>query len=149
MAGFVETYRAVVAPEELDHLGHMNVQHYMAALSDAAFSLMTEMGMGVRTIERTRIGIAAVHMDISFLREIHLGAVVVMESAVAAVDGRKVRFLHRLRDAETGEVCMSARVLGVVMDLEKRKACELPPEVRERTRAMAVGDGALDESGEG
>ena len=138
--GWSETYRAVVAPSDLDHLGHMNVQHYMAALSDGAFSIMTEIGLGVRTIETERVGMAAVRMEIDFLREIHVGAVVVMESAVAWAEPRKVMFMHRLRDLETGEMCMRCKGLGVVLDLDARRARELPPQVLERARARAVGE---------
>ena len=35
---FVETYRATVAPSDCDHLGHMNVKHYFAAVSDGMFA---------------------------------------------------------------------------------------------------------------
>ena len=44
MATFVETYCAVVAPMDCDHLGHMNVQHYFAAVSDGMFSMMARLG---------------------------------------------------------------------------------------------------------
>jgi acyl-CoA thioesterase FadM len=43
---FVETYRATVAPSDCDHLGHMNVQHYFAAVSDGMFAIMVRLGLG-------------------------------------------------------------------------------------------------------
>lgn len=39
MSAFLETYRAAVAPADYDHLGHMNVQHYFAAVSDGMFAI--------------------------------------------------------------------------------------------------------------
>jgi acyl-CoA thioester hydrolase len=42
---FVETYRATVAPADCDHLGHMNVQHYFAAVSDGMFAIMARLGL--------------------------------------------------------------------------------------------------------
>jgi acyl-CoA thioesterase FadM len=44
MPAFVETYRATVAPAHCDHLGHMNVQHYFAAASDAMFAILIRLG---------------------------------------------------------------------------------------------------------
>lgn len=88
MSGFIQTYRGTVAPHECDHLGHMNVQYYVSCISDAAFSLMNEMGMGPRKIEELKLGIAAVQMDITYLREINNGAVIYMESAIGMIEGK-------------------------------------------------------------
>jgi hypothetical protein len=34
---FIETHRAKVGPTDCDHLGHMNAQHYFAAVSNGMF----------------------------------------------------------------------------------------------------------------
>ena len=134
MSGFIQTYRGTVAPDQCDHLGHMNVQHYVSAISDAAFSLMTEIGLGPRRIEELRLGIAAVHMDISYLQEINSGAVIFIESAIGKIDGKKITFLHRMTEAESGIVAMKAKVLGVGMCLDERKSMALPSNVLEKAR---------------
>jgi len=135
MTGFTQTYRGTVAPDQCDHLGHMNVQHYVSAISDAAFSLMTEIGLGPRRIEELQVGIAAVHMEISYLQEINSGAVIYIESAIGRIDGKKITFLHRMTEAETGRVAMKAKVLGVGMCLDKRKSTELPNDVLEKAHS--------------
>ena len=40
MGQYFETYRATVKPEQCDHLGHMNVQYYIAALNDGTIELV-------------------------------------------------------------------------------------------------------------
>jgi hypothetical protein len=60
MPGFVETYRATVAPADCDHLGHMNVQHYFAAVSDGMFAIMVRLGLGPEEIRRRQISFAVV-----------------------------------------------------------------------------------------
>ena len=45
MAGYIETFRKVVDPDELDHLGHMNVQYYFAAIGSAITSFQIELGL--------------------------------------------------------------------------------------------------------
>jgi acyl-CoA thioesterase FadM len=51
---FVETYRATVAPADCDHLGHMNVQHYFAAVSDGMFAIMVRLGLCPEEIRRDK-----------------------------------------------------------------------------------------------
>src|SRR5262245_56025205 len=59
MPTLVETYRATVAPSDCDHLGHMNVQHYFAAVSDGMFAMMIRLGLGPSSAAVSRIkGIA-------------------------------------------------------------------------------------------
>ena len=42
MSWFV-TYRGTVRTDELDRLGHMNIQHYMGRLSLAGFAVMEKI----------------------------------------------------------------------------------------------------------
>ena len=49
---FVETYRATVAAADCDHLGHMNVQHYFAAVSEGMFAIMVRLGLDPEEIRR-------------------------------------------------------------------------------------------------
>jgi hypothetical protein len=37
-------------PADCDHLGHMNVQHYFAAVSDGMFAMMVCLGLGPEEI---------------------------------------------------------------------------------------------------
>ena len=42
---FIETYRGTVGPTDCDNLGHMNVQHYFAAVSNGMFAMMSRLGL--------------------------------------------------------------------------------------------------------
>jgi acyl-CoA thioesterase FadM len=63
---FVETYRASVAPSECDCLGHMNVQHYFAAVSHGMFALMVRLGLDREEIHRRRRSFAVVRAETDF-----------------------------------------------------------------------------------
>ena len=45
---FIETYRGTVGPTDCDDLGHMNVQHYFAAVSNGMFAMMSRLGLTPR-----------------------------------------------------------------------------------------------------
>jgi hypothetical protein len=45
MVGYSETYRKAVTEDMCDLNGHMNVQFYVAAISESFLSLMTTVGL--------------------------------------------------------------------------------------------------------
>jgi acyl-CoA thioesterase FadM len=70
---FVETYRATVARADCDHLGHMNVQHYFAAVGDGMFAIMVRLGLGPEEIRRRQMSFAVVRAETDFHQELHQG----------------------------------------------------------------------------
>lgn len=139
MGGYIETYRGVVAAWECDHYGHMNVQFYIGRISDAAATLLACLGLPSDVAAARGLGFAALNQNIDYRRELLAGDVVVMRSGVGAIDGRKIVFRHRLYNAATGELAMTATVLGVLLDLAGRRAVPPPPEFSAAAAAVAVG----------
>ena len=41
----IETYRGVVRPHHLDHMGHMNVQWYTAKFDEATWHFFSLLGL--------------------------------------------------------------------------------------------------------
>src|SRR5262249_25732997 len=119
---YVETYRATVAPADCDHLGHMNVRHYFAALGDGMFAIMVRLGLGPDEIRRRHIAFAVVHAESDFHRELHAGDVIALESTVLKVANKSATFHHRLKNVATGVIVMSTQFKCVLLDLQKRKA---------------------------
>src|SRR3990170_3257462 len=118
MPGPVETYRGAVPAWECDHFGHMNVQFYMARISDATASLLGAIALTRERMRSEGLGFAAVRQEIDYRRELLAGDALVMRSAMVALSGRKLILRHALFDAATGEVAMSARGVGVLIDLK-------------------------------
>jgi acyl-CoA thioester hydrolase len=121
-AGWIETYRGRVAPAECDYLGHMNIQFYVARISDATATLNNAIGFTAGYLRSRRRALVTVHQDISYIAEVKAGDLLVMHSGVPAAESKKVRVLHRLTRAGSHEPVMTANVLMVAMDLERRRA---------------------------
>jgi len=137
MARYFETFRATVTPAHCDHLGHMNVQHYIAALSDGAIALVAQLGLPPKEIGQRQIALAAAHMEADFLREVRAGDEIVLESAVEEVGRKSLTVLHRLWHTPSGTEAMRAVVTAVMMDLRTRKAMEIPDDVRAAALALS------------
>src|SRR3546814_10303522 len=88
----------------------MNIQFYVGRISDAAASIMMEAGFGRDAFVKHRLGSVAVNQNIDYVSELHAGDLVRMETGMLQAEGRKIRFHHRLFNAETGALCMKADV---------------------------------------
>jgi acyl-CoA thioester hydrolase len=130
MPSFVETYRGTIAPADCDHLGHMNVQHYFAAVSDGMFAIMVHLGLGPEEIRRRQMAFAVVHAETDFHHELHAGDVVVLDSTVLKLGEKSATFRHQLRNMATGDVAMTTDFTCVLLDLQKREAISIPADVR-------------------
>ena len=134
----VETYLGRVAPLECDHLGHMNVQFYVARVSDAAWHVMASIGITPAFIRERRQAPAAVRQEISYLKEALAGDILRMDSGVLEASDRKLTFFHRLTKVETEQVVMTSKVFTVNMDLDARRSTLLDPAVLGLARARLL-----------
>ena len=139
-ADLIETFRGRVAPYECDHLGHMNVQFYVARVSDATATLTDAIGLTATYTRTRKRAVVTVHLDISYLAELKAGDLIVMHSGVLAVEPKKLRIVHRLTRVEDGKPAMRARALMIGMDLERRRATPLDEDILERARQLLVDE---------
>ena len=137
----VETYLGRVSPLECDHLGHMNVQFYIAKVSDAAWHVMTSIGITPTFIRERRQAPAAVRQEIAYLKEALAGDLLRMESGVLEASERKITFFHRLTKIETDVVVMTSKVFTVNMDLDARRSAPLDADVLACAQARLLPEG--------
>jgi acyl-CoA thioester hydrolase len=118
--------------------GHMNVQFYVAAISDSFFSLMTDVGLGKSAVEEHRIGLVAVNMNIDYLSEMEAGDVIYMQGAIVSASGKKLSCKWKLYDQSTDRQAMEATVLYICMDLDSRRSCDIPQHLLKAAQKVAV-----------
>jgi acyl-CoA thioester hydrolase len=138
MNGYNETYRKAVTADMCDMYGHMNVQFYVAAISDSFFSLMTAVGLGKSAVQEHRIGLVAVNMNIDYLSEVEAGDVIYMQGAIVSAKGKKLACKWKLYDQATDKQAMEATVLYVCMDLDKRRSRDIPQHLLESARNVLI-----------
>lgn len=127
-----ETYRGVVYPWQLDHIGHMNVQFYTARFDEATWHFFASIGITPTYLKTNGRGMAAVDQHTRYLRELHAGALIRITSELLEMRPKTVRFKHRMYDAETGEEVAVTELVGAHIDSEARRAVPFPPEILER-----------------
>lgn len=133
----IETYRGVVYPLHLDHMGHMNVQWYTAHFDEATWHLFAHAGINNRYLRESGNGMAAVHQTIDYGQEALAGDLLVIESAIEQFREKAIHFRHRMCNAETGDELAVARLIGVHFNRETRRSCPFPAAIVAAGKALA------------
>lgn len=134
----IETYRGLIYPHHLDHMGHMNVQHYTARFDEATWHLFSALGITLDYISKTNSGMAALEQTTRYKAELMAGTLIVIRSGVIEVRNKTVRFFHSMCDAETGNEAATSELVGAHLDRNARKAIPLPHFVAENAKSLMI-----------
>ncbi len=129
------TYRGRVETDELDRLGHMNVQHYMGRISRAGFAVMEKLGLGESTPYGRR-ALSMLRCEIDFRRELTAGETIRLETQMLTVGTKSLTFRHRMIVDASGDLAMEAKIVAVCIDLDARKSTPLPDAVAATARGL-------------
>jgi acyl-CoA thioester hydrolase len=138
MGKWIETYKGVVYPWNCDHLGHMNVQHYVAMFDQAGYHLMHAMGFSHDYSVAEGHGPMDVQHTIKYVNEQKAGSLVTVNSGIVDVRPKTYTMFHRMTNTETGVVAATSEIVLINVDLAVRKAAEILPDVRAVLEAHLV-----------
>ena len=136
--GWLETYRGVVYPRHLDHMGHMNVAHYVEKFDEGIWHFFAAVGLTPSYLRTERRGMAAVEMTLHFHNELFAGDVVTVRSGLIAVSEKSLRFVQEMRNSETGQLAAVEKAIAVHLDTTARRAVAFPDAVAIRARDFIV-----------
>ena len=132
------TYRGTVYPWHCDHVGHMNVMWYVGKFDEATWQLFNAIGLTPSYLRQARRGMAAVDQHISYMRELHAGAVVTIRSEIREMKERSIVFVHEMTDDDTKELAARTTLKGVHLDAVLRKSCAFEPAIISQAAALVV-----------
>jgi acyl-CoA thioester hydrolase len=124
------TYRGTVYPWHCDHVGHMNVMWYVSKFDEANWNMFARVGVTPTYLRQSGFGMAGVQQNISYKRELRAGDLVEVRSTVLDVRDKSIRFLHEMRNVETGEIAASCEITAVHLDRGLRKSVAFPETIR-------------------
>ena len=99
---------------------HEAMEHFFAGLD----------GGYVRLIVERRVGLPAVHVEMSFASPLRYGDVLRIETAVKKVGNRSAVLHYRMINARTGALSADLLHTVVTTDLRSLKSCDMPDDVR-------------------
>ena len=125
------TYRGTVYPWQCDHVGHMNIMWYVGKFDEANWNLFARLGLTPSYLRESGRGMAAVQQTVTYKRELPAGDIVEVRSRLLEIRDKSIRFLHEMRNAETGEIAAACEFVGVHMDRQARKSTPFAPAIRD------------------
>jgi acyl-CoA thioester hydrolase len=138
MDNWIDTFRGVIYPWHCDHLGHMNVQHYVGMFDQAGYHLMHAFGFSHDySVESGHAPIDVEHR-IKYKHEQRAGSMVTITSGIVEVGTKTYNGFHRMTNTESGVLAATMEVVWLNVDLATRKAAEISPEVRDKLSAHLV-----------
>jgi acyl-CoA thioester hydrolase len=124
------TYRGTVYPWQCDHIGHMNIMWYVGKFDEANWNMFARLGLTPSYLRQSGHGMAGVQQNISYKRELLAGDIVEVKSVLLELRDRSIRFLHEMRNAETGEIAATCEITAVHLDRQLRKSAPFPDPIR-------------------
>ena len=124
------TYRGTVYPWQCDHVGHMNIMWYVGKFDEANWNFFARLGVTPTYLRESGRGMAGVQQNVSYKRELFAGDIVEVRSSLLELRDKSIRFLHEMRNAETGELAATCEITAVHLDREAHKSTPFPPAVR-------------------
>jgi|SRR5688572_25833779 acyl-CoA thioester hydrolase len=130
------TYRGTVYPWHCDHVGHMNVMWYVGKFDEASWQLFNMLGLSASYLRGAQRGMAAVEQHVSYLQELHAGAVVCVHSRVLEIKERSMRFEHEMVDEGSGAVAARTTLKAVHLDAVARRSAPFADAVLAKARGL-------------
>ena len=130
------TYFGTVYPAECDHMGHLNVAHYVAKFDAASWNLFFALGVTRESMDADAFALAAVEQKIAYRRELMPGDVVEVRSRVLEVKDKAIRFIHEMIHRQSGELAATSEYVTVCLDRARRKARPYPEAVLHEARRL-------------
>ena len=129
-------FRGTVYPWQLDHMGHMNVMHYVNMFDQATWNLFAAVGLTASFLRGAGRGTAAVDQHLTYARELFPGDTVSVHSVMLEVKERSLRFRHTMRHDESGTTAATCVLKAVYIDSAARKSVALPTDIAARAREL-------------
>jgi len=116
----------------------MNVRWYAHLFDDAAFSLWSVLGIGLRAMKARGFHTVVVRATTEFRREIAAGELYVVESGFARVGTKSVTYAQRMLNADTGTLHATQEGIEVLFDPKTRSSLTVPDDIRAIVEANLV-----------
>ncbi|RBI83232.1 carnitine 3-dehydrogenase [Rhodosalinus halophilus] len=133
----MQTQRRTVPVDWTDYNGHMNEGRYGQVFSDAAETVLAEIGAMGDYVARG-FSYFTVETDIRYLAETLAGEAIFVESRVTQGAGKKLRLFHEMKRARDGALLATCDQLLIHVSLSARRACEPEPEVAQALARLAA-----------
>ncbi len=134
-------YDTTVAPEWLDHNGHMNVAYYVLAFDLATDAAYERWGIGLDYPGSSGCSVFTLGMNVDYRSELFAGDKIRIETDLIDHDEKRIHYFHQMYNDDSGHLAASNECLCMNVDLVSRKAKPYPSNVLQLlSLSLSAGD---------
>lgn len=134
-----------IAPEQIDHNGHLAMSEYLAIFGRLTDFLLAEFGIDARYLEKRRCFVFVAEAQLIYRREVFAGEQLQFAGRIADHSQRKLTFDLAMFRKSDRFMAATGRITAVHVDLQTRKSVVFPPSIfkliNQRKMDMAQLDG--------
>lgn len=131
-------YRGTVYPWHCDHVGHMNVMHYVGKFDEATWNLFAELGLTANYLRGANRAMAAVEQKLTYTSELLAGDVVIINGKLLEARDKSIRFALEMLNAATGKPSATCEITALHLDRKARKAISFEDAIMQKLRAASA-----------
>jgi len=135
---FLETYRGTVYRWEVDNVDHFTVAYYFSRFEDATAALLDALGLGRGVLLASGRVAAVAECRVRYQRELRVGDVLHIESAVTAAGDAGLGIVHQVFDSGDGARCTTVTQRVAILDAATRAPAALTAEQQAAARSRTV-----------
>jgi acyl-CoA thioester hydrolase len=139
----LQLHEEPVRAEWIDANGHMNLAYYVLAFDHATDALFDRLGIGNAYRQASGHALFVAETHLTYERELKAGDPMRFTSQLLGVGAKKLHLFHAMYHAEAGFLAATNELLGIHVDLARRRAAPFPNPVFRNLAAMAEAHGRL------
>jgi len=137
-------HSATIRPEWIDYNGHMNVAYYVLAFDHATDAFFDFLGLTDAYRRDNNASTFALEAHVNYLRELHEGDAVRIETHLLDHDHRRMHFFHSMIHESEGHLAATSEWINTHVDMTTRRSADFFPPVEERLAAVLKAHAHLD-----
>lgn len=119
-----------------DYNGHFNMAYYNVLFDRAGDEAFEALGLGGDYAKRTNCSFFTLETHLTYLRELHAGDTVRVETQFLDYDSKRVHYFVQMRQASDGWIAATIEIIIIHVDMALRKSSPFPPDVLANIKAM-------------
>ncbi|MBL8161072.1 MAG: thioesterase family protein [Anaerolineae bacterium] len=136
-------HRAVIPPDYLDAMEHMNVRWYMALFDEGAWRFFASFGMDAEYYRARQAGGFALKHFIQYFAEVRVGETVAIRGRVLGRTAKRVHFMLFMVNETTDKLAATLEALGSHADMRIRRTAPYPDNLAARLDALIAEQSVL------
>jgi len=137
-------FSSSVKPEYIDYNGHMNVAYYVLIFDEATDAYKNHVGLDKNYRERTNCSTFAAELHVTYVRELHLGDKIRVETHLIGHNEKSHHFIHSMYQEGETDLCATMEVMSLHIDLATRSVAPFPDEVQRHIEVIAAEHSKLE-----